>query len=89
MKKLYNFRLDANLIKELDKKEGTRTLNVTNALHLYLRHEKDYPSVDKDAVNHLTQHIEFLQGQVTYLQKQNSYLSLGWFKRLLLPKPKE
>jgi len=39
---------------------------------------------DHDLVGSLNDQIEFLKGQVTYLQKQNSDLSCGWFGRVKL-----
>jgi len=37
MKKLYNFRLEPDLIKQLDKLPGSRTAKIRNALQMYLQ----------------------------------------------------
>ena len=37
MKKLYNFRLEDNLIKQIDKLPGSRTAKIRNALQMYLQ----------------------------------------------------
>lgn len=37
MKKLYNFRLETNLMNEIDKLDGNRTEKITNAINLYLQ----------------------------------------------------
>lgn len=39
MKKLYNFRLENNLIKQLDKLPGSRTAKIRNALQMYLQND--------------------------------------------------
>lgn len=39
---------------------------------------------DGELVQSLNDEIAFLRGQVTFLQKQNSHLSAGWFGRLRL-----
>ena len=37
MKKLYNFRLEDNLINQIDKLPGSRTAKIRNALQMYLQ----------------------------------------------------
>jgi len=37
MKKLYNFRSEDNLIKQLDKLPGSRTAKIRNALQMYIQ----------------------------------------------------
>ena len=68
MKKLYNFRLDPNLIMEVDKLNGSRTFNVTNALQSYLQYDtQNSYNVDLNYLHHLEEEISYLRSQVNGL----------------------
>ena len=90
MKKLYNFRLDLELVKAIDRLDGTRTNKVTKALEKYLQQSDTQTSriYDVQIQDILKQQIEDLKEDKKYLQKQNNYLTLPWYQRLLLPKTK-
>ena len=76
MKKLYNFRLESNLIKEVDKLNGSRTLNVTNALQQYL--QDDTQNVyNVNMVDLLNDQIMDLKHDKRYLQEQVNALMLA------------
>jgi len=70
MKKLYNFRLETNLIKKVDKLEGSRTFNVTNALQSYLQcSDNDLQNVyNVELVDMLKAQIDDLKDDKRYLQ---------------------
>lgn len=75
MKKLCNFRLDPNLITEIDLLDGTRTFNVTKALQLYL--QSDTQKIHNvDIVALLTEQIKDLRSDKKYLQGQVNALML-------------
>lgn len=38
---------------------------------------------NQEFVNSLNDHIKFLQEEVSFLHKQNAYLSLPWYKRMV------
>ena len=68
MKKLYNFRLDVNLVQQLDQLDGSRTSNVHSALQSYLQNDsqKGY-NVNLDYLHHLESEIGYLRSQVNGL----------------------
>lgn len=69
MKKLYNFRLETNLIKEVDRLDGSRTFIVTNALQNYLRcNDNDLQTV------YNVELVDMLKGQVDDLKADKKYL---------------
>ena len=79
LKKAYTFRLDPALLKKLETFEGSRTSNVEAAIQKYV------DSAIQSAYD--SNMVEFLQGQVTYLQKMNSYLSLPFYKKWITEVP--
>lgn len=69
MKKLYNFRLDIDLVKAVDRLDGSRTGVVTSALHSYLQ------SNDNSFTNNYdVSIIQLLQDQVTDLKNDKQLL---------------
>ena len=68
MKKMYNFRLDPNLIKRIDSLDGSRTHNVTSALRSYL--QNDLPN----SYNVDLSYLQHLEEEIVYLRKQNEVL---------------
>ena len=95
MKKLYNFRLDPNLIKAIDKLDGSRTAVVTSALQDYLQSDVNVNTnnefsngYDVKLVSLLESHIEDLKEDKRILQQRLDYFQLGWFKRILFSKRK-
>jgi len=91
MKKLYNFRLDLNLVKAVDRLDGTRTSIVTKSLQNYLQQTDNETAqiYDRQIQDLMSQQIEDLKQDKEYLRKQNYYLSLPWYQRLLLPHHKK
>jgi len=68
MKKLYNFRLDINLINQLDKLDGSRTSNVQAALQSYLQNDSQCTyNINLDYLHHLESEIGYLRAQVNGL----------------------
>lgn len=102
MKKMCNFRLEDNLLKELDKLEGTRTFNVTQALQKYLfietQKQDDKYNVNliglydtritdlKDRITAQDKEINFLQSQLTAMTVTKNPSLKDWFINLLKPK---
>ena len=83
MKKLYNFRLEPNLIKELDMLDGTRTRNVTDALHSYL-HSDTLNSYDVNLIDLLKSQVIDLQARNNRLENKCEFYhiqSMSWLKR--------
>ena len=81
MKKLYNFRLDSNLIKQVDKLDGSRTSNVTNALQSYL--QSDTQNIyNVNLVDLLQSQIVDLKNDKSYLQNQVNALMISRFPLL-------
>ena len=76
MKQLYNFRLDPDLINELDKLEGNRTYNLTEALHLYLQKKHD-SSYGVTTIDFLKLQLDDLKADKDRLIKQNELLILS------------
>ena len=92
MKKLYNFRLDVDLVKAVDRLEGSRTGVVTSALQSYLRcsdnsftnsYDVNILQVLHDQVQDLKQDKHILQDQVQVLMVSSIPL-LGRLKMRLL-----
>jgi len=82
MKKAYTFRLDPDLIKELDGFAGSRTENLGNAIRLYVRGDMHNNTLCN------TDEIQYLKGLNTRLldmidqkDKQISLMSLSWWKK--------
>ena len=76
MKKLYNFRLDIDLVKAVDMLEGSRTGVVTSALQSYLRcsdnsftnsYDVSVVQLLQDQVQDLKQDKKILNDQVQVL----------------------
>jgi len=73
MKKLYNFRIETTLIKQIDKLDGNRTENITNALQMYLQpdtqniYNVNLVDLLKDQITDLKQDKIYLQNQVNAL----------------------
>jgi hypothetical protein len=81
MKKLYNFRLDPTLIKELDKLNGTRTYHVSTALQSYL--QSDTQNIyNVNLVDLLNNQIQDLKEDKRYLQNQVNGLMVSRFPLL-------
>lgn len=88
MKKLYNFRLETNLIKKIDQlKEGTRTDVLTNALQSYLQgkdncnddvntdlYNEIYTSLYNMEIMPLKKEVGFLTEFVDVLKEDKKYL---------------
>jgi len=75
MKKLYNFRLENNLIKQLDKLPGSRTAKIRNALQMYLQkdlHGQQENVKTKDLQNRKNDLQNDLQNDLHNPQKKNS-----------------
>ena len=92
-KKTISVRIPDSLYDKLHTDCNTKTYTVTKALNQYYRGKEPNQKVftdcntnvyDYDLVGSLNDQIEFLKGQVTFLQKQNSDLSCGWVGRLKL-----
>ena len=88
MKKAYTFRLEPNLVKELDCFEGNRTYNLSLAIQNYIQNDCS------STYNSNTEIIQLLKSQVMdlrqdkqLLQKRLDYFMLPWYHRLLLQKP--
>lgn len=87
MKQSYSFRLDGSLIKSLDAVEPNRTLGVTNAIQMYLNKTANVYNSNTESIRVLEDHVAFLTGQITHLQRMNSYLSLPWYRKLVTDVP--
>jgi hypothetical protein len=62
MKKLYNFRLDTLLIKEIENRTDNKTLFVTNALKNALQNDPyGKGDVNTDYIQHLNEEIQYLR----------------------------
>ena len=75
MKKLYNFRLENNLIKQLDKLPGSRTAKIRNALQMYLQkdlHGQQENVKTNDLQNRKNDLQNDLQNDLHNPQKKNS-----------------
>ena len=77
MKRLYNFKLDIELIKAIDKLNGPRTMHIANALQLYL-HDNNHHVNNEDLV-------ELLKKQIIELNRDKEYL-LNRINTLMLAK---
>lgn len=77
--KQYNVRLDPSVVKKLDSMPEGRSQAIRNAISLYM--QGDTQNV------YDTNMVDFLKGQVTYLQRMNSYLSLPFYKRWIMDVP--
>jgi hypothetical protein len=88
MKKPYTFRLDINLIKQLDLLQGNRTFNITNAISSYLQNGKNSSPYDIDVVHILQAQVQDLKQDKSILQERLDYYMLPWYHRLLLPPKK-
>ena len=92
MKKLYNFRLDIDLVKAVDKLEGSRTGVVTSALHSYLQcndnsftnnYDVNVMAILQSQIQDLKQDKQVLNNQVQALMVSSIPL-LGRIKMKLL-----
>jgi len=70
MKKLYNFRLEDNLIKQLDKLPGSRTTKIRNALQMYLQNDL-HSQQENVKTNDLQNKKNDLQNDLHNSQKKN------------------
>ena len=79
MKKLYNFRLDIDLVKAVDRLEGSRTGVVTSALHSYLQGNDNCftNSYDVNVVQLLNSQIEDLKNDKLLLNNQVQVLMMS------------
>ena len=79
MKKLYNFRLDIDLVKAVDMLEGSRTGVVTSALQSYLRcNDNSFTnSYDVSVVQLLQDQVQDLKQDKHILQDQVQVLMLS------------
>ena len=73
MKKLYNFRLDPDLITDMDRLGRSRTSIVTDALQMYL-HEETQTNYNVNLVSLLKSEIVDLRKDKEYLMNQNNAL---------------
>ena len=73
MKKLYNFRLDPNLITDMDRLGRSRTSIVTDALQTYLQTDTRM-HYDVNLVSLLQTEIADLRKDKEYLMNQNNAL---------------
>lgn len=100
MKKTLSVRLPKKLHKKVYADKNTNTHVVTKALKQYYKdkepNQKPFTEPYANANNEKTieilqDHIDFLHGQVTYLQKENSRLSGGFIHKMknLLTSKKE
>ena len=76
MKKLYNFRLEPNLIKELDRLDGSRTSHLRNALQTYLQSDTQ-SNYNVNLVDLLKNQILDLKHDKIYLQGQVNALMVA------------
>lgn len=76
MKKLYNFRLDTSLIKQVDKLEGSRTSIVIEALHNHLQGDT-HKLYDVNMVDLLKDQIEGLKSDKVFLQNEIQALTVA------------
>lgn len=92
-KETVSVRIDPALRKRLYADVNSNAYVVEKALRQFYRSKEPNSKVytdaqtnvyDNDLVQLLQDQVSFLRGQVTYLQKQNSDLSCGWFGRVKL-----
>lgn len=76
MKKLYNFRLDPSLIKEVDRLGGCRTAVITEALQSYLQTGTQM-NYNVNMVSLLQSEIVDLKRDKEFLMQQNNALLLS------------
>lgn len=91
MKKLYNFRIETNLIKQIDKIPGTRTQKITDAIQTYLQPDLQTPGeniYNVNLVRILQEQIQDLKEDKSILQRRLDYFMLPWYRRMLLPSKK-
>ena len=79
MKQLYNFRLEKDLVKEVDKLSDNRTQYVTNALLAALQGQQD--NVNTNYLQHLETEILYLRD----LNKKMVDMATGTPKTLEMP----
>jgi len=73
MKRLCNFRLDPDLLKDMDKLGRSRTSVVTDALHMYLNQDTQ-TSYNVDLISLLKTEIQDLKKDKDFLMNQNNAL---------------
>ena len=90
IKKAYTFRLDPNLIKQLDTFDNSRTYNINLAIQNYIQSgfTSTYSS-NTEVIQLLKEQVNDLKTDKDLLQKRLDYFMLPWYHRLLLPKPIE
>lgn len=82
------FNNDKQLFDKLNKDPLPNSEIVRRSLHLYFepketnQEERSDPFV-KDLVVSLNNQISFLQSQIEFLHKQNAFLSLPWYKKVI------
>lgn len=84
MKKQYSFRLDPNLVKQMDQKDDTRTKLIEDAIQMYLQEDTQ----DITNVNLYDRLIESKQSEIESLQEEIKYLRLKDMKRWQIKKYK-
>jgi hypothetical protein len=83
-KKLYSFRLETHLIKELDNIDGNRTKKIEYAIQMYIqnKYKKQYNNnSNMDLTKKLENEIEYLRNTNHQLNQQLFYHSLPFYKK--------
>jgi len=82
------FNKDKPLFNKLTKHPLSNSELIRKSLHQYFRgHEENeklnFESYNQDLVLSQNKQIDFLQSQIDFLHKQNAYLSLPWYKKIV------
>jgi len=82
------FNKDKPLFNKLVKHPMSNSELIRKSLHQFFRDKEEnqklnFESYNQDLVDSLNNQIGFLQNQIDFLHKQNAYLSLPWYKKIV------
>lgn len=82
------FNQDKPLFNKLNENPLSNSELIRKALRQYFMSKEENQrfetnSYDRNLVESLTKQIDFLQGEIGFLHKQNAFLSLPWYKKMI------
>lgn len=84
MKKQYSFRLDQQLIKQLDEFTGSRTANIEQAIQVYVNKDTKEIQNNTNDIQYYQQQNQHLLNMVQDLTNKLMISNMSWIKRKLL-----
>ena len=82
------FNKDKQLFNKLNENPLSNSEVIRKALHQYFMSKEEnqsfkVSSYNQELVDSMTKQIDFMQDEISFLHKQNAYLTLPWYKKIV------